>query len=49
MHQKFIVHRDLKLDNVLIKSLDENRIEIAVADFGLADWVSPKVSEKLYN
>jgi len=49
MHQKLIVHRDLKLENILIKSHDENQIEIAVADFGLADWVSPKESEKLYN
>jgi serine/threonine protein kinase len=35
---KKVVHRDIKLDNILIKSIDEQShiFEIKVADFGLA-------------
>ncbi|KAM9764664.1 serine/threonine-protein kinase 33 isoform 1-T1 [Menidia menidia] len=39
LHKKDIVHRDLKLENILVKnSLDEDdgRIDIKVADFGLS-------------
>ena len=34
---KRIVHRDIKLDNILIKSIDDAaQYEVRVADFGLA-------------
>lgn len=33
-HSKNIVHRDLKLENVLLKS--KNSTEIKIADFGIA-------------
>ncbi|KAI7847540.1 kinase-like domain-containing protein [Circinella umbellata] len=38
MHQHSVYHRDLKLENILLKTsdLDDNLIECKVADFGLA-------------
>ena len=37
--KKKIIHRDIKLDNILIKSIeDENEFEIRVADFGLSTF-----------
>lgn len=34
--QKKVVHRDLKLDNILINQIADKDYEIRVADFGLA-------------
>lgn len=36
IHQKRIVHRDIKLDNVLINRIDEEEFNVKIADFGLA-------------
>ena len=37
MHRKGIVHRDIKMENILISSVeDKTEYEIRVADFGLA-------------
>ncbi|KAI9251791.1 kinase-like domain-containing protein, partial [Phascolomyces articulosus] len=38
MHQQGVYHRDLKLENILLKTseIDDNLIECKVADFGLA-------------
>jgi len=34
---KKIVHRDIKLENILIKSIEDNKqYEVRIADFGLA-------------
>jgi serine/threonine protein kinase len=34
---KKIVHRDIKLENILIKSIEENtEFEVRIADFGLS-------------
>ena len=35
MHSKKVVHRDLKLQNILIQAVD-NFLEIKLADFGFA-------------
>ena len=36
MHNIGIVHRDIKLDNILIKKIDEGHYNVKIADFGLA-------------
>jgi serine/threonine protein kinase len=35
-HQKGIIHRDLKLENVLFS--DKEKLEIKVVDFGIAGY-----------
>ena len=34
MHNKNIIHGDLKLDNILLESKDLNNLDIKVTDFG---------------
>jgi serine/threonine protein kinase len=41
MHQKRIIHRDLKLDNILLNSKQNGNFEIRIADFGLAKKLLP--------
>lgn len=37
IHQKHIVHRDIKIDNILINQVDQNEeYDVRIADFGLA-------------
>jgi serine/threonine protein kinase len=36
MHKANIVHRDLKLENILINQISENDYDVKIADFGLA-------------
>ena len=50
MHQKHVIHRDLKLDNVLIGEIAElsGEFSVKIADFGLACIVSPNPREKLF-
>eukprot|EP00347_Sterkiella_histriomuscorum_P004964 403358413 len=36
MHKERIVHRDIKLENILMTSKDNRNFEIRIADFGLA-------------
>lgn len=54
LHRHGIVHRDLKPENILCKSKDWNKLEVKVADFGLAGLMvaskqvqSPKVEDEL--
>lgn len=36
LHNKKIVHRDIKLDNILINIIEQEEFNIKIADFGLA-------------
>lgn len=36
MHKSGIIHRDLKIENILINQINENDYDVKVADFGLA-------------
>jgi NIMA (never in mitosis gene a)-related kinase 1/4/5 len=37
IHQKHIIHRDIKIDNILINHVDINdEYDVRIADFGLA-------------
>lgn len=38
VHKKGIIHRDIKLDNILINKIEENEYNIKIADFGLATF-----------
>ena len=37
LHEKDIIHRDIKLEN-LISKYDSNNIDLCITDFGLADF-----------
>lgn len=41
LHSKNIAHRDLKLENVLFKSMDQDNFNIKVVDFGFATKFDP--------
>ncbi len=41
IHELGIIHRDLKPENILITKYDPENIEIKIADFGLADIITP--------
>ena len=46
MHSKYIIHRDLKAENILIKNIDKNKeIDIKIIDFGISCTIKP--DEKL--
>ena len=42
LHSKNIAHRDLKLENVLFKSMDQDNFNIKIIDFGFATKFDPK-------
>jgi serine/threonine protein kinase len=45
MHRRNIIHRDIKLDNVLINEIDDTSnsgcIVVRIADFGLSRFIEP--------
>ena len=49
IHQKRIIHRDIKLDNILINQIEkkENEFSVRIADFGLS-IVLPDDTKKIY-
>lgn len=49
MHQKNIIHRDLKLDNVLVNhALDTGELNVKIADFGLSTFFASNPRDKLF-
>ena len=42
-----MTHRDLKLENILLASADEDNFEVRVADFGFSLFIDPKDELKL--
>lgn len=50
MHQKNVIHRDIKLDNILINQIspESGSFKVKIADFGLACFCSANPREKLY-
>lgn len=38
VHKRGIIHRDIKLDNILINRIEETEYNVKIADFGLATF-----------
>lgn len=49
IHKRRIVHRDIKLDNILIDDIEEetNEFSVKIADFGLSRFLPPQ-DQKLF-
>ena len=41
LQKKNIIHRDIKLENILINQIEQEQFDIRIADFGLAFFMSP--------
>ena len=39
IHKKGVVHRDIKLDNILINKIEEGEFKVKIADFGMASYI----------
>jgi serine/threonine protein kinase len=39
LHLKGILHRDIKLDNILINKIYDGEFSVKIADFGLATFI----------
>ncbi len=42
LHNKNIMHRDIKLENIMIRGAEKDNIEPVIADFGLAEYTTTK-------
>jgi serine/threonine protein kinase len=47
LHAKKVIHRDIKLDNILINQIEDNNYDVRIADFGLGIFTLQ--DELLYN
>jgi len=48
IHHKQIVHRDIKLDNILINNKEEGDYNVKIADFGMATFAASHNNGYLY-
>ncbi len=48
IHQKKIIHRDIKLDNVLINKKEDGCYNVKIADFGLALINKKRIGDRIY-
>jgi serine/threonine protein kinase len=48
LHEKHVVHRDIKLHNILINKIDQGEYNIKIADFGMATFSQPSNNGELY-
>ena len=49
LHMKNVIHRDLKLDNILINSIRETGdTNVKIADFGLSTFCLPNTRDKFF-
>ena len=47
LHSNNVIHRDIKLENILINKIDEGELNVKIADFGLS-IILPDDHSKLY-
>jgi len=47
IHKKNIVHRDLKLENVLVNNVENEDLNIKIADFGMASFLPENDRENI--
>jgi serine/threonine protein kinase len=40
MHSRGIMHRDLKLENVMVRKDSKEHVELVIVDLGLAEFVN---------
>jgi serine/threonine protein kinase len=40
IHKKGVVHRDIKLDNILINKREDGELKVKIADFGMATFIN---------
>lgn len=41
IHKKGIIHRDIKLENLLIEILNRDEVSVKITDFGMAQYLNP--------
>jgi serine/threonine protein kinase len=49
IHSKQVCHRDIKPDNILVRTLEDGKVEAAITDFGLAKELGTQPNRKEFN